>query len=535
VKIDCYTYLRALVVVLSLSAACHSADLSSPGAGSNTASSNTALSKTASASASFVAQWSGFKFTHPGILSSAADLAYLRTAIAAGIEPQAAQYGSLSTSPPASYTAHPVAHPCSGLSGASSATCNEQTWSNQLTDANTAYTYALIAALNGNLAYATAAENILDAWVTGGPPGQPNPANAYKGNVGLNWYLCTAWISYQWAEVAEILRTTDPSWAGAQPFGKMLNNYVLPVLHHRHAFGNRGWAVINGLMAIGVYNDDPAAFAEGVTDFNNLIQSYYFMAGDSANNQPLPMNYYLYWPTDVQLLAADQATAANHWQTANGWTSYVVLAKNVVNLGDDTGMLANGLADPASLWTISNPNCGLVNFVSGYTAETCRDLGHTQMAMSLTFNSAQIAWNQGVDLYSPNAQRLTVAMELVESWILGASPAPLTVTGNDAGSFEMAYNHFANIMGMQLPNSQELVALNRSAKRFGAVGYQNGINCDTLPSLTSGANELCNFQLSTTNSINLFSRDLAAQNSGYTGLWTVLMFGDLNKADSSYP
>ncbi len=467
-------------------------------------------------------------------MSSAADLTYIRTAIAKGIEPQASQFGDLASAP-SDYTPHPVQHPCSGFSGASSDTCDAQTWFNQLADANTAYTYALIAALKGNSAYAKAAENILDAWVTGGPPGQPNPANAYKGNVGLNWYLCTAWISYQWAEVAEILRATDPHWAGAKPFGKMLNYYVLPVLHHRHAFGNRGWAVIDGLMAIGVYNDDPAAFAEGLTDFNNLIGSYYFMKGDSTDNQPLPMNYYLNWPTDADLLAVDRATAANHWKTTNGWTSYVVLAKDVVNLGDDTGMLERGLAEPASLWTISDANCGLVNFRSGYTAETCRDLGHTQMAMSLTFNSAQIAWNQGVDLYSPNAERLTVAMELVESWILGVSPAPLTVTGNSAGSFEMAYNHFANIMGMRLPYTEKLVALNRGASKFGAVGYQNGTNCDTLPSLTSGADEFCSFQLSTTNTINLFSRNLAAQNNGYTGLWTVLMFGDLNKANPSYP
>jgi hypothetical protein len=466
-------------------------------------------------------------------LSSAADLTYIRTAIAKGIEPQASQYGYLASAP-SDYTPHPVQHPCSGFSGASSATCDAQTWFNQLADANTAYTYALIAALNGNSAYAKAAENILDAWVTGGPPGQPNPDNAYKGNVGLNWYLCTAWISYQWAEVAEILRATDPNWAGAKPFGKMLNNYVLPVLHHRHAFGNRGWAVINGLMAIGVYNDDPAAFVEGLTDFNNLIRSYYFMDGDSIDNQPLPMNYYLNWPTDTELLAVDRATAANHWKTTNGWTSYVVLAKNVVNLGDDTGMLERGSAEPASLWTISDANCGLVSFLSGYTAETCRDLGHTQMAMSLTFNSAQIAWNQGVDLYSPNAARLTVALELVESWILGVSPAPLTVTGNSAGSFEMAYNHFANIMGMRLPFTEKLVALNRSAPRFGAVGYLNGTNCNTLPSLTSGAHEFCSFELST-NTIKLFSRNLAAQNNGYTGLWTVLMFGDLNKANPSYP
>jgi hypothetical protein len=475
-------------------------------------------------------------------LSSAADLTYIRTAIAKGIEPQASQFGNLASAP-SDYTPHPVQHPCSGLSGASSETCDTQTWFNQLADANTAYTYALIAALKGNSAYAKAAENILDAWVTGGPPGQPNPNNAYKGNVGPNWYLCTAWISYQWAEVAEILRATDPHWAGAKPFGELLNNYVLPVLHHRYAFGNRGWAVINGLMAIGVYNDDPAAFAEGLTDFNNLIRSYYFMEGDSADNQPLPMNYYLYWPTDDELLAVDRATTENHWKTTNGWTSYVELAKNVVNLGDDTNMLEGALADPASLWTIYDANCGLVSFLSGYTAETCRDLGHTQMAMSLTFNSAQIAWNQGVDLYTPNADRLTVAMELVESWILGVAPAPLTVTGNSAGSFEMAYNHFANIMGMRLPSTEKLVALNRGASQFGAVGYQNGTNCDTLPSLTSGPEEFCSFQLSTNTdssstqleSFELFSRNLAAQNNGYTGLWTVLMFGDLNKANPSAP
>jgi hypothetical protein len=473
-------------------------------------------------------------------LSSAADLAYVRTAIAKGTEPQATQLGFLDASPSA-YTPHPAQHPCAGFSGASSPSCDAQTWFNQLADANTAYSYALIAALQGNSAYAKAAENILDAWVTGGPPGAPNPNNAYKGNVGLSWYLSTAWISYQWAEVAEILRATDPDWAGAKPFGEMLNNYVLPVLHHRHAFGNRAWAVINGLMAIGVYNDDPAAFAEGLTDFNNLIQSYYFMDGDTADNQPLPMNYYLYWPTDAELLAVDQATTANHWKTTNGWTSYVVLAESVVNLGDDTRMLE--LSEPASLWTVYDANCGLVTFLSGYTAETCRDLGHTQMAMSLTFNSAQIAWNQGIDLYTPNADRLTVAMELIESWILGVAPAPLTVIGNDATSFEMAYNHFANIMGMQLPNTQKLVALNRGASRFGAMGYQNGINCNTFPALTSGPNELCSFQLNTSTtsgstqlqSFNLFTRDLAAQNNGYTGLWTVLMFGDLNKANPSAP
>jgi hypothetical protein len=229
-------------------------------------------------------------------------------------------------------------------------------------------------------------------------------------------------------------------------------------------------------------------------------------------------------------------------------------------------------------------------------------------------------------------------MELIESWILGVTPAPLTVTGNDAGSFEMAYNHFANIMGMRLPYTEKLVGINRSAPASGAVGYQNGTNCDTFPALTSGPNEFCSFQLTTYNfptatsgslddprvsissnypvtenrtdeipiwvifdkpvtgfslsgvrvnngtaahltgsgsgyaievlpvdldhavtsvSVNpcaaeglahypnssfrqleffkLFSRNLAAQNYGYTGLWTVLMFGDLNRANPNYP
>ena len=107
----------------------------------------------------------------------------------------------------------------------------------------------------------------------------------------------------------------------------------------------------------------------------------------------------------------------------------------------------------------------------------------------------------------------------------------------------MAYNHFANIMGMRLPYTEKLVGINRGASQFGAVGYQNGTNCDTLPSLTSGPEEFCSFQLSTNTdssstqleSFELFSRNLAAQNNGYTGLWTVLMFGDLNKANPSAP
>ena len=49
--------------------------------------------------------------------------------------------------------------------------------------------------------------------------------------------------------------------------------------------------------------------------------------------------------------------------------------------------------------------------VNGVSQETCRDFGHTAYGLASTFNVAETALIQGVDLYTPNLKRLHSALE----------------------------------------------------------------------------------------------------------------------------
>lgn len=50
--------------------------------------------------------------------------------------------------------------------------------------------------------------------------------------------------------------------------------------------------------------------------------------------------------------------------------------------------------------------------VDGVSQETCRDFGHTAYGLAATFNVAETALIQGLDLYAPNLKRLTAAVAL---------------------------------------------------------------------------------------------------------------------------
>lgn len=50
--------------------------------------------------------------------------------------------------------------------------------------------------------------------------------------------------------------------------------------------------------------------------------------------------------------------------------------------------------------------------VDGVSQETCRDFGHTAYGLAATFNVAETALLQGVDLYTPNLKRLSATVAL---------------------------------------------------------------------------------------------------------------------------
>ena len=113
-------------------------------------------------------------------------------------------------------------------------------------------------------------------------------------------------------------------------------------------------------------------------------------------------------------------------------------------------------AKPTENWF--NPT----SFVDGLTQESCRDNDHhSQFGLASAIHAAEIAWHQGVDIYKENATRYIAAMELMAKQMLSGSMQGVctnNVTSTDKyDTWEMAYNHYHNVSGIELPNTQRLI------------------------------------------------------------------------------
>lgn len=67
----------------------------------------------------------------------------------------------------------------------------------------------------------------------------------------------------------------------------------------------------------------------------------------------------------------------------------------------------------------------------GTTNETCRDGHHVNYGVEGTLQSAQVAWNQGVDLFSEQKDRLRNFMHLHSGWYTLDIPIPSDICAND--------------------------------------------------------------------------------------------------------
>jgi len=105
---------------------------------------------------------------------------------------------------------------------------------------------------------------------------------------------------------------------------------------------------------------------------------------------------------------------------------------------------------------------------NGQCQESGRDQGHTQMGMGYLCAACEIAWKQGLDLYSAYDNRLATAYEYTAKYMSGEEVPYVQYTnyrgqkvfGPKIGSgarghyspiYERAYNHYHNRMGMEMP------------------------------------------------------------------------------------
>jgi hypothetical protein len=369
-----------------------------------------------------------FSFRHPGTLNNLTELKRIRDHIVAGEEPWKSNFLKMEASPFArrDYLPHPITEVTMGQSGTF-----------EVMDAEAAYTQALLWVLSNDEWHAKKAAEIVDAW-----------SSTLTSHTGLNWYLQTAWTSSILVEAAEILRATYPQWQGAKRLAKLFNDVFLPILHNRMAFGNREFAVCNASVAIGVYNEDPAAFYEGISHWLSYVPTYFYIQQDGP--EPRKPDYWLTSPSDEFLSRLDAQRLPTEW------TSWIDLARGAKNQGDDITILTKRTLDEQ--W--KHPG----TYVPGYTPETGgRDLAHTEGAFLSAVNVAEIAWHQGIDLYSIAAPRLGVFMETMAAIRLG-DPIPQAAYSGvlDPGNgitptYEIAYNHLHNIMSMNLPKTRQLI------------------------------------------------------------------------------
>jgi len=114
---------------------------------------------------------------------------------------------------------------------------------------------------------------------------------------------------------------------------------------------------------------------------------------------------------------------------------------------------------------------------TGQAQESGRDQSHTQLGLGYLAQSAEIAWNQGLDLYGAVNDRLLDGFEYTASYNLG-NDVPFVETTDTTGKYhhtaistlergafrpiyEMVYNHYKIRRGVDCPYTQEVAMMLR--------------------------------------------------------------------------
>ncbi|MBX9393835.1 alginate lyase family protein [Streptomyces sp. TRM72054] len=125
---------------------------------------------------------------------------------------------------------------------------------------------------------------------------------------------------------------------------------------------------------------------------------------------------------------------------------------------------------------------------AGQGQESGRDQAHEQLAVGLLADAAEVAWQQGVDLYAFADSRILANFEYFARYNLGDDSVPFTpdldrtgkyvkttVSNRQRGVFrpvwEMAYAHYAGRLGKPAPHTEKVVFRGTDGARV-VEGYQ---------------------------------------------------------------
>jgi len=277
-------------------------------------------------------------------------------------------------------------------------------------DSEAAYAQALLWYITGNPAYAQNAVKIMNAW----------SGTLTGGHTNANAEVQASWSGAVWPRAAEIIRYSYKAWTDAEiaQFQNMLTTQYLPsLIQGTCENGNKELTMSEAIVNIGVFNDNRAAFDFGIRMWLGRAPASIYLKTDG----PKPLEAF-----------------------------------------------GCGLA----IWG----NRGLTTeFVDGLLQETARDSQHANMAFSGMVDASETARQQGIDLYAEVGARMMASMEFQAQFLPpNNAKAPENLEFNLHPTWEIAYNHFHNRLGKDLPRMVAVIRGNRP------TGVNHHMNWETL-------------------------------------------------------
>lgn len=313
------------------------------------------------------------QFVHPGLSHKKSDLERMKAQVKSDIEPWASTYKILAADYFSKYTYL--------IQGNSSMTVVRRGVTNNTAyekDMTAAYQNALMWWLTDDQRHADKAIEILNTWSNlKSVPGIPLDVALYVAP------MVTA---------AELIKSSSAGWAEAdmQKFSDMLvypgySNTTIPNIDNdNHTFywgiyngdpkraGNQELAAYKAMISIGIFLDNEIIYDRALR----------YVSDQNHRSDDLP---YESGPKTSTSIVADQT---NEYRISYNWTQQFTIP----DYGYD-GVISNYIYD------------------NGQCQESSRDQTHAMYGVSLAAQIAEIAWNQGDDLYSFADNRILLGLE----------------------------------------------------------------------------------------------------------------------------
>ncbi|MGZ3951500.1 MAG: alginate lyase family protein, partial [Flavisolibacter sp.] len=321
-------------------------------------------------------------FVHPGLSHKKSDLDRMKMMVAAGKEPWKSSFANLAQSPYASFNYV--------VRGSSSNTVLNQTISSEYNkikfDGLAAYYNSLMWYITGDERYARKAVEIFNAWV-----------NIRQFITDGTNALDAGRVIWKLLEGAEIIKCTYPGWqqSDIDKFKAMLvypgySTSQVPTDSIKSAHvtfywymyngdparhGNQGIFGMRGIMAMGVFLDNRTMYD----------RAFRYLTGQPHRADDLP------YVSGPPIVSSTKASTSNQY-----FDEYTTISPY-----QQTTITDYGYDDQIQYYLDTNGQC----------EESSRDQSHPITGISILSTIAEMAWNQGDDLYGYLYNRILSGLE----------------------------------------------------------------------------------------------------------------------------